>query len=475
MGSRVAGLALLRGCCASGSPQGHVLAATLPGAKGADVHEVCFAQLENGHEVAYRVVSDSDGPTIVHLFSGTAPIEVLSDDPMYDRFLRTLGRYGRLITFDPPGIGASDAFDPDRPLPEQIMDAYLAVLDAVGVQSAWFVQKGGYLARPLAVRHRARIDGAVVLAGMSPPRMVERRASLERILVRGQDGRGLEDVIPSRAGDPAYREWYERAGRLGATAVGARAFYEALGASVVRSSLAAEPEVITDPIPTAIVHRRDARETTLEDCQWLIDQFPGAELILIDGVDEFIEGLDAGTLADTMGTFITGERAIADDDRLLVAVLFCDLVDSTSKVAADGDAEWKSMLDRYERQLAVVVDRHHGTLIKCTGDGGLATFPSGSRALRAALDLRASTRQLGLEGRIGIHVGEVERRGDDIGGLAVHLAARVMAQADPGQILVSPGVTHTTIGGRFRYNDLGPRTLKGIEQPINLFAVDPQQ
>ena len=437
------------------------------------MHEVCFAQLENGREVAYRIESDSDGPTIVHLFSGTAPIEVLSDDPMYDRFLRTLGRYGRLITFDAPGIGASDAFDPDRPLLEQIMDAYLAVLDAIGVQSAWLVQKGvgGHLARAVAVRHRARIHGAVVLAGMSPPRLVQARAELDRILVRGQAGRAFEDVIPSRAGDPAYREWHDRAGRLGATAAGARAFYEALGASAARS-LAEGPEVITDPIPTAIIHRREARQTTLEDCQWWIDQFPGAELILIDGADEFIEGLDAGTLADTMGTFITGARATAADERPLVAVMFCDLVDSTSKVAADGDAQWKSMLDRYERQLAAVVDRHHGTLVKFTGDGGLAIFPSGSRALSGALDLRASTRQLGLEGRIGIHVGEVERRQDDIGGLAVHLAARVMGVARPGEILVTSTLAQSTIGGSVRLSSTGTHDLKGLDQPWELFAIE---
>jgi class 3 adenylate cyclase/pimeloyl-ACP methyl ester carboxylesterase len=444
--------------------------ATLPGAKGADVHEVCFAQLKNGREVAYRVESDADGPTIVHLFSGTAPIEVLSDDPMYDRFLRTLGRYGRLITFDSPGIGASDAFDPDRPLPDQIMEAYLAILDAVDVPSAWVVQKGGSLAHLLAVRHRDRIDGAVVLAGMSPPRLIGRRAGLEKILARGPAGRELESVIPSRAEDPAYRAWYERAGRLGATATGARAFYEGLFGSLVQ--LDWNLHVITDPLPTAIVHRREACETTLEDCQWWLDQFPGSELILVDGVDEFVEGLDAGSLADSMGTFITGERVIADYDRPLVAVMFCDLVDSTRKVHAEGDADWKSMLDRYERHLAIVVDRHHGTLIKYTGDGGLATFPSGSRALSAALDLREGTRRLGLDDRIGIHVGEIERRQDDIGGLAVHLAARVMGVAQPGQILVTSTLAQSTIGGGVRLSSTGTHDLKGFDQSWELLAIE---
>jgi class 3 adenylate cyclase len=409
---------------------------------------------------------------MVHVTGGTAPIEVLSDDPMYDRFLRTLGRYGRVITLDRPGIGASDGFDPDCSLLDQGVEAYLAVLDAVGVSSAWVVQKGGYLAARVAARHRMRIDGAVILSERSPAKFLEQAAQVEKILERGQLASGLlESSIPSRAGDPAFLEWHDRAGRLGATAEGARAYYAKALADIARGMVDEEPDVITEPIPAAIVHRRNAALTRLDDCKWWLDRLPGSEPIVIDGIDEMIEGLDAGTLADTMGTFITGERASSADERPLVAVMFSDLVDSTPQVAADGDVLWKSTLDRYEHQFAAVVDRHHGSVVKFTGDGGLATFPSGSRALSAAVDLRGGTQQLGLEGRIGIHLGEVERRSDDIGGLAVHLAARVMGVAQPGQILVTSTVVQATLGGQLRLRSAGAHDLKGLAEPWELFAV----
>lgn len=435
--------------------------------------EICFAQLESGAEVAYRVVSDADGPTIVHIPGGTTPIEVLSDDPMYDRFLRTLGRYGRLIVFDRPGVGASDAFEPDRLLTEQNAEAFVAVLDAVGAESAWIAQKSAYIARHLASEHRARIDGAALLADWRPAALVEWARGLDRMLSRSSDADSQAFVPnPSRADDPSYLAWHERAGRIGASAAEARALYTT-GLEQLRQFVSdgAYPFEITEPLPVAVVHRRQSASSTLEDAEWWVDQFAGAELILLDGVDDGIEGIDAGTLADVMGTFITGERAASDDDRPLAAILFCDLVESTGRAASAGDTTWKSTLDLYERHVASVVDRHHGTLVKFTGDGALATFRSGSRAMSAANDLRAGTRELGLEDRIGIHLGEVEQRQDDIGGLAVHLAARVMGCAEPGQVLVSSAIAQTTLGSRFELAPVGPHDLKGFDHPWELFAL----
>ena len=151
---------------------------------------------------------------------------------------------------------------------------------------------------------------------------------------------------------------------------------------------------------------------------------------------------------------------------------FTDLVDSTPTAAASGDAVWRSTLDRYEANLHTTLQRHHGTVVKHTGDGALATFPSGSEAIAAAVELRNATRDLGLEGRTGIHVGEVEQRSDDIGGLAVHLAARVMGEAGPGEIIVTPTVAQSTLGGSHRFSARGAHKLKGIDHPWELFAVD---
>lgn len=155
-----------------------------------------------------------------------------------------------------------------------------------------------------------------------------------------------------------------------------------------------------------------------------------------------------------------------------MAVLFTDLVDSTSIAASVGDAVWRSTLDRYEASMHSTVQRHHGTVVKRTGDGALATFPSASEAIAAAVELRSTTRDLGLEGRTGIHVGEIEQRDDDIGGIAVHLAARVMGVARPGEIIVTSTVVESSTGGAFRFADRGVHSLKGLEQPRHLLAVD---
>ncbi len=185
-----------------------------------------------------------------------------------------------------------------------------------------------------------------------------------------------------------------------------------------------------------------------------------------------LEALDAGLIAETIAGFVTDRPIELDVERPLLAVLFTDIVDSTPAVVAAGDDLWRSMLDAYERTLARTVERHHGTLVKHTGDGALATFPSATTALRAAVELRHETAGLGVAGRSGVHVGEVEQRGDDIGGFAVHLAARVMEVAGPGEIAVSSTVAETSTGSRFRFRELGERSLKGIDRPWTLYELE---
>lgn len=427
-----------------------------------------FTALGDGREIAYRVVSDNDGPTIVHITGGMVPIEVLDDDPMYARFLRTLGRYGRVAVLDRPGVGASDSFDPDRDLLDQVADAFVAVLDAVGAGSAWLVMKQGFVALRLIERHPRRLAGLAMLSGLSPASMLSRADMLETVLSRDVESADqLAWLMPTRVEDLAYRAWHERAGRLGATATAARAWYEASFDSIARNLSVGPPP---DRLPALVVHRRRMRQATTEDAQWWVRAF-GAELELIDGADHFIEGADAGVLADTFGSFMTGARIGGPEDRPLLAVLFTDVVESTATVAAFGDARWRSLLDRYEEGLESVVHRHSGTLVKHTGDGALAAFATGSRAIAAATEVRSLTRDLGLEGRTGIHLGEVEQRGDDIGGLAVHLAARVMDAAEPGQILATSTLARSTLGGTVAVRPLGPRILRGFDEPWELFAV----
>jgi class 3 adenylate cyclase len=208
-----------------------------------------------------------------------------------------------------------------------------------------------------------------------------------------------------------------------------------------------------------------------EDAEWWHRYFSGSELVSLAGADLSFEGLDAALLADTIGSYVTGARVDAAEDRPLRALLFIDLVASTERATSVGDERWRGQLDRYEQFVGSAVDRHGGTIVKHIGDGALATFATVSRALSAATALRSGTRALDLEGRIGIHVGEVEIRGDDVGGIAVHLVARVMSHARPGQILVSSAVAQTTIGGAHSLESVGTFNLKGIDRPWELFEL----
>jgi class 3 adenylate cyclase len=279
------------------------------------------------------------------------------------------------------------------------------------------------------------------------------------------------DVYPSRADDPAFHAWLDRTSRLGSTNAEGAAKMHQNRKAVER--FVAEAQPVADAPPVMLIRRREAMSQAA--LEWWNGIFPDAECVTIEGADQDVPGLDAGLIAELAVGFITGTPIATPAERQLVAVLFTDLVDSTSTAAASGDTVWRSMLDRYEAALQRTIQRHHGTVIKHTGDGALATFPSGSEALAAAVELRNTTRDLGLEGRTGIHVGEVEQRGDDIGGVAVNLAARVMGEAGPGEVIVSAAVAYTTTGGRFRFEDLGLRTLKGIEEPWQLFIIDSER
>ena len=430
--------------------------------------DVRFASMPDGREIAYRLVAGGDGPLIVHTPGNLIPIDLLPEDPMYDRFIQTLAMSGRLVLYDKPGVGSSDPIDPDSDLYDQLTDAYLAVLDALDADRAWVVDS-----RPAAnvMTIRTNPDRVLGLVLVNP---ISRRmyrdftdASIER--ERGVDG-WVNAAAPGRANDPAFRDWIARANRLGASATDGATYSRLHRDASERFDAGVEP--ILGAPPVMLIRRREAM--SLAALEWWLGIFPDAECVTIEGADFALNGLDAGLIAELAVGFITGAPVEAPIRRELVAVLFTDLVDSTTTAAASGDTVWRSTLDRYEAALQRTVQRHHGTVVKRTGDGALATFASGSEAIAAAIDLRSTTRDHGLDGRTGIHLGEVEQRDDDIGGIAVHLAARVMGEASPGTIVVSSAVEETTLGGRYQFGDLGTRGLKGIERPIHLFTVEPK-
>ena len=428
--------------------------------------KVQFARLPDGREVAYRVMSGATGPVILHTTAGPFPLDLLEEEPMYDRFLQTLGGSGRVVLFDKPGVGSSDPIDRDRDFHGQLAAAHVAVLNALDVERAWLV---GSLLSALArtiQAHPTRVLGAVLI---NPISVDQQELVLDSTIKRDRSSKARH-MTPSRADDLAFVAWTQRASRLG---VSRDEWAAVLSADrLANKRFEAEAGPIQDAPPVLLIRRRDSMSRASVDFWTRI--FPEADSVTIEGADSGVMALDAGLVAELAAGFISGEPVETSPHRRLVAVLFTDLVNSTPAAAASGDEVWRSTLDRYEATLQRTIQRHHGTVVKHTGDGALTTFPSGTEAITAAVELRITTRDLGLEGRTGVHLGEVEQRDDDISGIGVNLAARVMGEAGPGEILVSSSVEQTTVGGRFRFDDRGTRSVKGIDRPWQLFAVEPR-
>jgi class 3 adenylate cyclase len=214
--------------------------------------------------------------------------------------------------------------------------------------------------------------------------------------------------------------------------------------------------------PTVVIHRR---EETIDarSAQYLADAIPDARLVVLDGVDHLPWIGDQDAVLDEMEKLITGGRPAVSSERVLATVLFTDIVDSTLHASRLGDAAWRRLLDAHDTHTQAVVRDGRGRVVKSTGDGVLATFDSPSRAIESAVRLRSQLAELGIRIRAGLHTGEVERRGDDVGGLGVHIAARIEALAGAGQVVVSSTVKDLSAGSGFVFEDLGVSTLKGVD------------
>src|SRR5262249_52233770 len=275
-----------------------------------------------------------------------------------------------------------------------------------------------------------------------------------------------ERSFPSRYRDPTFRAWLGRSGRLGASpAVAARiveANYEQLRAFPIDHSLVR--------VPTLVLYRPHNATQPMELAQRVAEEIVGAQLVELPGADDLVFGPDVDALVAEVARFLTGTAKVPPPSRVLSAVLFTDLVSSTEHAAALGDARWKAVLDLHDAAVRTTVGRCAGRVVKTTGDGVLATLPSATAALDAAMQIRELVARQDLEVRIGIHVAEIEMRGDDIAGLGVHVASRIMSAARPGEILVSPTIPPIVTNGSVTFEPRGLHDLKGVPGEWSLFA-----
>lgn len=439
--------------------------------------EVKYAESGDGTHIAFRVFgSDMQGGVgndIVMVSGGLIPMEVFEDDPGFVRLLVGLRSVGRVVVFDRRGVGVSDPIaDWERPVLDQWADDVSAVVDASGVQEAAIFAWDGYgIATRFAARHPDRLRLLVLHHPLMVPDdrwddWVANRRTLMRQNVDGVAGNFLEQIAPSHALDTSFRDWYARAGRVGASPTTATRIWE----SVFKSRPSAQLFELVQT-PTLVLHRRDSPYAPADAVRLAASQIPGATLVQLDGADHFPFLGDVDAVLAEIADFVVGERRLPPAQRIVAALMFTDLVASTERAVSLGDSRWKSVLDWHDRTVQAAVGSSGGTVVKTTGDGVLAILPSAGAAIRAAERVRDELGTDDLEVRIGIHVGDVDRRGDDISGVGVHLAARVMASADSGQIVVTASVRASVTGQATKFEGLGTHKLKGVPGTWELFRV----
>jgi class 3 adenylate cyclase/pimeloyl-ACP methyl ester carboxylesterase len=428
-------------------------------AKSGDVH------------IAYQVVES--GPTDLVLVPGfISHIEEWWEEPLSARFLERLASFSRLILFDKRGTGLSDR-EAGVPTLEQRMDDVRAVLAAAGSERAAVlgVSEGGAMSALFAATYPER-TAALVLYGTFAEfcSWVPTPEHLEHFLHAIDEGwgtgRSLPHFAPSVADDSRFRRWWARYERLGASPGAAMALMRMNSEIDVRHVLPAIR------VPTLVLHRTGDVTVDVEAGRYQAAHIPGATYVELPGVDHLPFVGDAEAVLDEIEEFLTGARPVAEPDRVLATVLFTDVVGSTELAARLGDRRWRDLLDAHHAAVRRQLARFRGREVKTVGDGFLATFDGPARAIRCADAIRASVRTLGLEVRAGLHTGEVELIGDDVGGIAIHVGARVAALAGPGEVLVSSTVKDLVAGSGLRFEDRGTHRLKGVPEGWRLFAVE---
>jgi class 3 adenylate cyclase len=429
--------------------------------------------------IAYQIFGDGPIPIVV-VSNWVWAVDLIWDYTLAARWMELLGRIGPTLQFDMPGTGSSD------PLPggrlstlEEWMDTVAVVLDAEGIERAALVAQdtGGPMAMLFAAAHPERVSSLILFGttarfyagpdypvGFPSELRDQGVAWWERIWGTGNQ---LRLTAPSVADDEDLTRLQGRYERLAIPRATARRVFDLIADLDVRHVLS------SIHVPTLVLHATGDRYVPIAHGRYLADNIPGARFRELPGDDHMPWAGDMERTADEIRDFlgIAATERRPEHDRVLATVLFTDIVSSTERAAELGDRRWAELLDRHDSMVRAALEKWRGREIKTTGDGFLATFDGPGKAISAAGAIRLGARRLGVDIRAGLHVGEVELRGEDIGGLAVHAAARIMSSAGPGEILASSTVKDLVIGSETRFDDREVHELKGIPGEWRLYAV----
>jgi class 3 adenylate cyclase len=423
--------------------------------------------------IAYFV--SGEGPRdIVFIQGSITNLGVLLEDPAYHGFCERLSAFSRLILFDKRGMGLSERVEAGTM--EDRMDDVRAVLDAAGSRRAVImgVSEGGLLAELFAASHPDRTE-ALLLVGAETREENNAewrwgdgtRAEFEEGMAdwsKWGEGRGIWTVAPSLNGDERARAWW---GRLQLQAGNPRTIE---AHQRVAFGTDTRPILPTINVPTLVIHRTDDAGVNVNQGRYIAAHIPGATYVELPGVDH-LPWVNGDDILAEIEEFLTGVRPTAEPDRVLATVMFSDIVGSTEMASELGDKRWASLLGAHNTAIRRELERHRGVEIDTAGDGFLASFDGPARAIRCAIAMHRAVEPLDLHLRIGMHTGEAERIGTKLGGIAIHIGARVAALAGPGEVFVSSTVRDLVAGSGITFEDRGLYVLKGIPGDWRIFAV----
>ena len=427
--------------------------------------------------IAYQVVGD--GPIdLVAIPIWVSHLEAAWEEPSLTRFYRRLASFSRLILFDKRGTGLSDRVPVgELPTLEERMDDVRAVMSAAGCERAalFGMYDGATIAALFAATYPER-SSALVTFAMFAKRMqapdhpwgvtIEKRQRLlDEIEQRWGGAVRIEDIAPSVAADERFRRWWASYLRLGASPG------TALTLARMNSEIDVRPILPAIRVPTLVLHRTGDRRVEIGEAHLIASTIPGARLVELPGEDHLPWVGDADAVLDEVEEFVTGGLGRFESDRRLATLVFTDIAGSTERAVELGDRRWRALLGQHDAVVRRQLERFGGRTIDTAGDGVFAAFDGPARAIRGACATRDAVQGLGLDVRAGVHTGEVEVIGENLGGVAVHIGSRVMSQAGAGEVLVSSTVKDLVVGSGIEFDDRGAHTLKGVPGEWRLFAV----
>jgi class 3 adenylate cyclase len=421
--------------------------------------------------IAYQVLGEG-GCDLVLIAGPASHLDLEWENPLSERALLRIGSFARVVRFDRRGTGLSDPVV-DPPTLEQQMDDMRAVMEDVGLErvALWSgsdVGLGAMFAATYPEHVSELVLWGVAIRGrdFSP----ERGELIAEALEHYGEGRFIELYAPSQVGNTEFEDWWARYVR-GSLSPG-------MARKILELQLQTDISGILDSlrVPTLVIHRTDDQVVSIEAAREMASRIPNARLVELPGTDNYPWTGDwkrgCEPIIDEVEEFLTGERRSPEPDRVLSTVLFTDIVGSTERAARLGDQRWRDVLQRHDELVRAELERWRGKEVKTVGDGFLATFDGPARAVRCAEAIVRGVESEGLKVRAGLHTGECERLDDDVGGIAVHIGARVADLAEAGEVLVSSTVKELVVGSGLSFDERGTHELRGVPGEWRLFALE---